>query len=867
MSSLSPSSHHTSSVHWPYIILVAIVGAGLWLLDTHQPAPWPDAASPWSGQVRALGPAASLVDRLNTIAVTPDLRAGSALVLLMLAVSTLATLLVLDVSAWLALAVACGLIATRSAWSTISSGDDALPMALVSLVVLTVARTSPRLAAPVAAAVAALAPAAAWLAIPLALLLRADVRRRAVVALIGLFVATAVHVAGAWQAWRATSCLPPSAWTSALTDVLRPGLSADASAWIALRQAIAILTGDVHLFGLAVAAFGVAATCREHALLRRATAGAVIAAVVMVLAGVLSPATAAALFLPWWAPWFALGLAAMIARQPGRQRQVALAFALLAASATPLLRHATVVAEPWVAGSPSMAHALARTWDASTIVSSDAVTTRRLRMAGLPTVPLDRAAISRCLASGKAVTVTGPSIARVEQWGFDVADEPLRVNLGAVLDDVRRDQLVALGITPSSLAWAGPHGLTALGRVSVRRDALPTTTALGVIARTTRGGRVESGRDGVDVTARTGDVIGGRQMLAPLTVRASGSSAEIGSGQTSLAVGAHAALVVFDRTQEAVLQSVGEAAPGLPISLASHPFWRRAAISGQAHCASASEKWTALPWPAARISVPLAGTSSRAPTVLYFTTDDRPRPVVEGLTRGSRAPEWDIATFDRQEPAALARLRVARQQDGVADTSIAGQRWVVRMNLHSLGASHPDRTSIVAGAGEASWLVRLAGHPRHSWTSDVCRMSSPGERLLLGHYGAVDDDSVREITVWMGTGWHAAERLHGNVHQWSAATSATATFRVAGPRPLVLALDASSASPATGPQRLTIRVNGTPLVEDWQGAGRIAVPAALVRSGDNEIALDVLQTVQPPNDPRTLGVLVRQLRLIEAPGR
>ena len=97
------------------------------------------------------------------------------------------------------------------------------------------------------------------------------------------------------------------------------------------------------------------------------------------------------------------------------------------------------------------------------------------------------------------------------------------------------------------------------------------------------------------------------------------------------------------------------------------------------------------------------------------------------------------------------------------------------------------------------------------------------------------------------------------VHQWSAQPAATVGFRLGAPADLVLAMDASPGSGA-----LTVAVNGTVLVADWQVAGRVEIPAARLRTGENILTLSVPDVVRTERDPRPLGVLVRQLRLLRA---
>ena len=146
-------------------------------------------------------------------------------------------------------------------------------------------------------------------------------------------------------------------------------------------------------------------------------------------------------------------------------------------------------------------------------------------------------------------------------------------------------------------------------------------------------------------------------------------------------------------------------------------------------------------------------------------------------------------------------------------------------------------------------------------------MDTAGERLFRGHHVTADDDSPSEIAVWSVDGWHAAERLQGQVHQWTAQPRAVVGFRVARPHALVLAMDAMPAATAAGPQRLAVRVNGHVVVEDWQGARRVELAAHLLQAGENTLALEVPEAVRIPSDPRALGVLVRQLRIIDPAAR
>ena len=153
---------------WPFALLAVLLLAALWLFDTHQPAAWPDAATPWFAQVRALSPATWALDQLNArVPLAPDVPLGSALVLLATVLFTLATLLAIEVPAVLAIAVAVGLAATRSLWSTVSPGHDALPIAAVACAVAALARPIGDFAWAVPAlATIVFSPPATWLVLP-----------------------------------------------------------------------------------------------------------------------------------------------------------------------------------------------------------------------------------------------------------------------------------------------------------------------------------------------------------------------------------------------------------------------------------------------------------------------------------------------------------------------------------------------------------------------------------------------------------------------------------------------------------------------------------------------------------------------------
>jgi hypothetical protein len=646
-----------------------------------------------------------------------------------------------------------------------------------------------------------------------------------------------------------------------LGEMLRPGSSADASPWLAVQQALTVLDGDVHAFGLLVAVLGLARASERTRPLRIATAAAIGVAVLAVSTGALPPSHTAALLLPWWAAWFGWGLATLVGDTSGRAWPPAIAFGVVLALAPPMLRHATLVPDPWTAGTPSVARAVAGTWRGGVMASADEAQTRRLRLAGVPVVPAAAGTLDRCLASGRPVYALGAMVQQVEHLGYRMVERPLRAPLAAVLHDLRPDQLVALALSPLALALLEPAGVAALARLSPVPPYTLSTPALGVIARTDRGGPVRALREGLDLALPEGELVGGRRLFAPVSVSAWPGGTSVNSAPDRLAAGQHASLTVFDRAPAATLRAAGEPVPGLLIPLRHQADWRHVEVSGAAACVPSSRRWTSVPAGGRRLSVPVAGASAARPVLVYLASADTPTVGVDGLAPPERWPAWSVELFDTQRATDLSRLQALETQDEVPAADRPRARWVARVVLAPRSPWETDRVAVSAGTAPEAWIVRGAAGGQHLATSAVCSMAA-GDRLLQGRYGPVDDDTARELTVTAVDGWHAAEARHGQVWQWTARPVATAVFQVDAPIPLTLVMDATGASTASGDQPFTVRLNDRVLHRAWQGPGRIAVPADAVRAGENTLSLEVGQVVAADGDPRALGIQIRQLRVM-----
>jgi hypothetical protein len=854
-------------IRWPFALLAVLLVAALWLLDSHQPPAWPDATTPWFAQVRAVSPATWALDRLNALVpFAVDAPFGSTLVLLATVLCMLATLLAIDVPAGLAIAVSLGCAATRSLWSTALPGHDALPTATVAFAVAALTRpTGVAMAALPALLTIVLSPPAAWVVLP-ALLATSSSRRWRVGLALGVTVIAIVVQAGLLRgAWMQIRCLPPAMWTSAVGEVLRPGLSADASQWLAIRQAAAVFAGDVHLFGLAVAAFGMTYEVPRAPGLRRATLAALVCALAVVAAGLLPPAFTAALLLPWWAAWFGVGLTGLVRVAGDAHPRLVLATGIAFAVLLPPLRHATVVPGPWRSGMPATTRAVSIAWRGDVVASDDGALTRRLRLGGGATVPADARTLAACIGSGRNVFAIGPMVARVQQLGHRVVERPLRPPLAALIQDIRTNQLIALAIAPGAISWAGSAGVAALKRLGVPRDT-PATTAIGIVALTGRGGDVRTGRQGIDIAWHEGDKVAGRQLQEPLSVGAHDGDTSVGSPPRQLASGRQAAVAIFDRADEPVFRGVGVAEPGLPIALTTQADWRAVLVRDQPRCVDASTAWTSLPASMSRLSVPLAGASQGNPAIVLLASDTPAQITIDGLPAEPPGAPARVTVFDRQSQADASRLRDVQRLDDVPDAQPLQGRYVARVELRPQGTSYAGRASVRAGVMPTGWLVRLASAGSRPANIAVCQMVA-GDRLLLGQSGAVDDETAREVGVAAGYGWHTPERVHDSVFQWSASASATATFMLERPVPVVLALDASAASTPAGRQPLSVRVNDHVVSTDWPGADRATIPGEALRAGVNTITMSVPRVVQPGRDARALGVLIRQLRVITSEAR
>ncbi|BCS33420.1 hypothetical protein TBR22_A26470 [Luteitalea sp. TBR-22] len=845
---------------WVSLLLLVLVIAALWLLDGRQPQPWPEAEWPWSIQVDALSLATRAIDRVNAVsAISPDLPAASLALLVGVALVALATLGTLDVPVAIALAVAASAVFLRSTWSTAAPGLDARAVLVVGLAVLSVARPDRRwLPGLVVVVTLALAPSAAWLVVPAILLAEAPWRHRLVAAVVLTGAATALRTWQLHQAWDTVSCLPAGQAWRVLGDVLRPGELVDVSAWWALQRTLGLWRDDLHAFGLALAAVGLFGPSVPPRL-RRATVVALAIGLGCTMSGLVPPARVAALLVPWTLPWLALGLSGL-AQRASRHRAPATACLALAVVAIPVLRHAVVAPAPWRSASPAIARALATRPHGGLVAADDEAMTRRARLSGDETIPASPDTLARCVASGREVLARGSLIERVQGLGFLADDAPLHAPLAALLADTRDGAWVVFGISPGTLPYAGAQGLRALERVGLPRAAIGARDAVGLIARVGAGAESRHGNGGVDLSLVEGTLVGGQALLAPWSATATGGEAAADSPPTRLASSRHAALVVLDRAQDVALRTTAAPRAGLPIALGTHAMWRQARVTGTPVCVPAGATWTTLT-AHPRVSVPLAGASAATPALLYVASRDLPEPGVRGLPLEPLRPAWSSATFDRQVPADAARLLEAVRADAVPQGTLGQERYMTRIALHPSTRQLQGHAAISAGTAPARWWVRLASASTRPEHAEVCAMPD-GARVLDGPSGLVDDDTAFEVPVATRDGWHTAERNRGVTFQWTARPVATATFRARATRDLVLALDAIGADVGGGAQPITLRVNGQMLRDDWRGAGRITVPAALLAPELDVLSIEVPQVARPATDGRPLGVLIRQLRLI-----
>lgn len=832
----------------------------------HQPAPRVDAAAPWFTYVRGLAPAARAVDALGTaVPIGGDVAAGALLVIVMLGVCLLATLLAADLPAGLATGVMLGCLATRSLWSTVSPGTDALPTLAMSLVTLACFRSGARTLGLAGAGlgVTLVAPALAWVLAPV---LAVDRRGRWRLMLPLALLATAL-VAAMLQfraTWATVPCLAADDWPTRLRDLLLPGMSAVGSARLALQQWLATVVDDVHVFGVLTALWGLRTARTAPPGTVAATSVATASAGVAVACGLLPPALTAALLLPWWAPWFGRGLADLVSPTPGHRRTLSLVGVSLLAAAVPVLRHAVVVPDAWTTGLSATTRSVAAALPPTAIVTAqEPERLRQLRAAGLPTLPLDAPSVQACQAARHSVHAIGDAVSTLAWAGMRLQEQPLQAPLATMLADLRQRQLVAIGLSSTALPYAGRHLLEALEFVGISRT-VPATAQVGTITRIdSLDARVQVARHGLDLRVEPAEPIGGLPLSHAVVVNVQADATVIDTPPQRLVESGVGAVVVLDRDEQIAFRSAVARFPGLPVSLRSHRAWRHAVVQSPPECVLANDRPAVL-GAARRISVPTVATSARAPSVVYATMAVPASISISGLPSHADQPRWLIDTFDRQEADGNARLLARVTGDGVPPTALPGGRHVTRIALAPTGTWPAARVAVSAGQVAQGWMVVLPPARHTPATSAVCVVHG-GDRFLAGQFGVMDDDSLNELPVWAGDGWHQVERAGREMFQWSAGHRATVGFRLDSPESLVLAMEASAIATPAGQQALSVHVNGMLLTDDWGGPHRAAIAPSMLRAGDNTIELSVPQALQPPGDPRTLGVLVRQLRLIRAP--
>jgi hypothetical protein len=164
------------------------------------------------------------------------------------------------------------------------------------------------------------------------------------------------------------------------------------------------------------------------------------------------------------------------------------------------------------------------------------------------------------------------------------------------------------------------------------------------------------------------------------------------------------------------------------------------------------------------------------------------------------------------------------------------------------------------GGAQARVLHRWIGHP-FSWPVNVLwairNGESPGRYDLLGAgrflsdpsrpYGRVDLGTGDEV--FLGDGWHAAERSHDTTYRW-ARDGAGLLVPLDHATPLILQVRTMPlVFPGVGPMGLRVSVNGRwfgphPLQPGWQLV-EFSVPDTAWRSGVNRIVLGLGREFRP----------------------
>ncbi len=609
----------------------------------------------------SVSPVARAIDAFSeALPLGPDVAAGALLVLVLAAAVVASWARALDVPPILAAAIGLGATLLRLPWSSQAPGRDACLLLGALIVVRAVAsppgRTTIWLARLTALSLVVHLPSAAVVMVPALLLLPSSRRGRWLWAT-GVVTAASLAAVGLVRTVvAADACLSPDAGSAWLAAAVRPGLAAEAGALATLRQALVTLAAEVHLFGLAAAAWAMWHAGDGHPALRRLTGVWVFVVLLAATAGLLPLHAFVMSMLAAWMPWFALACRELWRYAEGRWAMVGRLAVVGLALVLPIGRSAVYVPSPLVAATPHVQRYVHAAADDSLLATLDVAAARQAHAAGRTLVPAAAAWASACTAAGRLVIAQGAASHALRAEGLLVVDHPVAVPLQEIGRDLRPGAVVALGVTADGMRWLRPvdhPGLLALGingeRVR-RRESLAVAGQAPLLPRGGDGTRsvhashvvLESTDDGLD-------------LWHALDVTTAADEVVIRTGRDVVSVhAATAAFALFDREEAPVLRGTATQAPGLPTTVVSplpELTWARvvaAPAGGRAH-----------------------GTSNAMPPLLLaargLTVDDAwPRTVAlhvgEGWhgreAAGSASFRWSrsshaTATFWLERPSAL----------------------------------------------------------------------------------------------------------------------------------------------------------------------------------------------------------------------
>jgi hypothetical protein len=569
---------------WTAALACALTAALHWRLAAHAPTAPPDVVAPATVPAFIQGPIVWAVDAVNTVGVGRDVALASWLIVAAVAGATTAWTRRLGVPAWLATALGVGITFLPHTWSTQAPGRDAI--VLLAMLAFAAWLSTPRAERPhgaggllVAAGglllVAHYPPTLWWLA-PVALASgHVPTRVGARWLLIAIGTAVGASLAYAWGLTHGSPCLVDSAaGSTTLWTLLRPAVTAHVGLTDRLAAAGAATVTELHVFGVAAAAWAVWLAGHAHPAARRVTLAGTASLVVGTALGTMPPRLVVLAATVAWLPWFAIACHRLLSLAPSRRSMLTRVAVCWLVLGLPIARHAVFVPDPLATAAPAVWTAAYAQLDDVAIAAAVEGDARLARQAGRILVPAHAQGVSACLARGTTVMAVGPAVETLRYDGVVVDDVPVTAPLAALADDLRPDAVVALAVTTAGARWLPPADVPKVAAIGASEEALRRRSAQAVVTQLPAAPSTDVVAHAPSTTAATSrvDDVDERRLWHPLSVDVQPGAVAITAGATSpqpIVLGETAAIAVFDRTERPVIRASAAPLPRLPMPLYS----------------------------------------------------------------------------------------------------------------------------------------------------------------------------------------------------------------------------------------------------------------------------------------------------------